>query len=194
EKTGITVSDSRSNFDGISRKDRVRYDTPRWKGFFASGSVEGNSEWDVAARYAGDFGWARFAAAASWVDYGTSSDSRDGTRNGNFSSSASILFNFGLSFTSSYAFREQDDTNPWNLYGKLGYKFLKKHAASVQYSRTQNLSAKDDKGDSFGVGYVFTPWQSVELYGTYYLHMLDRDKGSDPDDINIFMTGARVRF
>ena len=194
DKTGITVSDSRSNFDGLSRKDRVRYDTPRWAGFFASGSLEGNSEWDVAARYAGDFGWARLAAAAAWADFGTSSDSKDGTRDGEFSSSASMLFGFGLNFTASYAFVEQDDTNPWNLYGKLGYKFLKKHAASVQYSRTQNLSAKDDKGDTFGVGYVFTPWQSVEFYGTYYLHMLDRDEGSDPDDINIFMAGARVKF
>jgi hypothetical protein len=41
--TGITVSDSRSNFDGLSRKDRVRYDTPKWAGFFASGSVGNNS-------------------------------------------------------------------------------------------------------------------------------------------------------
>jgi hypothetical protein len=24
--------------------------------------------------------------------------------------------------------------------------------------------------------------------------MLDRDQGSDPDDINILMTGARVKF
>ena len=192
--TGITVSNSRSNFDGLSRKDRVRYDTPRWAGFFASGSVEGNSEWDVAARYAGDFGWARFAAAAGWADYGSSSDNNGGTRDGNFSSSASMLFDFGLNLTASYAFRKQDSTDPWNLYGKIGYKFLKMHAASIQYSRTQNLSAKDDKGDTFALAYVFTPWESVEFYGTYRLFMLDRDEGSNPDDINIFMTGARVRF
>jgi predicted porin len=194
DKTGITVGASRNNFDGISRRDRVRYDTPRWAGFFASGSIEGNSEWDLAARYAGDFGWARLAAAAGYADYGTSSDSKDGTRDGNFSSSASMLFDFGLNLTASYAFRDQDGTNPWNLFGKIGYQFLKKHAASIQYSRTKNLLNKDNKGDTFGVGYVFTPWKSVELYGTYYLHMLDLDQGSDPDDINIFMTGARVRF
>jgi predicted porin len=194
DKIGITVGGSRSNFDGLSRKDRIRYDTPRWAGFFASGSVEGNSEWDVAARYASDFGWARFAAAAGWADFGTSSDAKDGTRDGSFSSSASILFDFGLNFTASYAFRKQDDTDPWNLFGKIGYQFLKKHAASIQYSRTKNLTAKDDKGDSFGIGYVFTPWESVEFYGTYYLHMLDRDEGSDPDDINIVMAGMRVRF
>jgi hypothetical protein len=192
--TGITVGDSRSNFDGNSRKDRVRYDTPRWAGFFLSGSAEGNSQWDLAGRYAADFGWARLAAAAGWGDFGTSSSSDDGTKEGNFSSSASILFDFGLNFTASYAFQSQDGEDPWNLFGKVGYQFLKKHAASVQYSRTENKSAKGDKGDSFGLAYVFSPWDSVELYGTYYLHMLDRDQGGNADDINIFFAGARVRF
>jgi hypothetical protein len=191
---GVTVGNSRSNFDGLSRKDRVRYDTPRWAGFFASGSVEGNSEWDVAARYAGDFGWARLAAAAGRAEFGTSSDAQGGLRNWEFSSSASMLFSFGLNFTASYAFVNQAGTDPWNLFGKIGYQFLKKHAASIQYSRTKNLSAKDDKGDTFGIAYVFSPWKSVELYGTYYLHILDRDVGSDPDDINIAFLGARVKF
>ena len=188
--TGITVSDSRSNFDGLSRKDRVRYDTPRWAGFFASGSIEQQSQWDVAARYAGDFGWARFAAAAGYANFGTSSETRDDE----ISSSASMLFDFGLNLTASYAYQWRDNSNPWNLYGKIGYKFLEKHAASIQYSRTKNLSAKDDKGDTFGIGYVFTPWESVEFYGTYYLFMLDRDEGSNPDDINIVMSGIRVKF
>jgi hypothetical protein len=192
--TVLRVGNTRSNFDGLSRKDRVRYDTPRWGGFFASVSAEGNSEWDVAARYAGDFGWARFAATAGWADFGASADSEDGTRDWEFSSSTSMLFSSGVSLTASYAFVERDDKNPWNLYGKLGYQFLKKHAASIQYSRTKHFSGRGDKGDTFGIGYVFSPWQSVEFYGTYYLHMLDLDQGSDPDDINIFMVGSRIKF
>ena len=187
---GITVGSSRSNFDGLSRKDRVRYDTSKFAGFYASGSIGQGSIWDAALRYAGDFGWAKFAAAGAYADFGTSSSTNDNQ----FSSSASMLFDFGLNLTASYAYRKRDGNNPWNLYGKIGYKFLEKHAASIQYSRTKNLSAKDDKGDTFGIGYVFSPWKSVEFYGTYYLHMLDRDKGSDPDDINIFMTGGRVKF
>ena len=95
-----------------------------------------------------------------------------------------MLFNNGLNLTASYAKRSQDGTDPWNLFGKVGYQFLEKHAASVQYSRTENLSAKDDKGDTFGLAYVFSPWKSVEFYGTYYRYMLDRDAASDPDDIN----------
>jgi predicted porin len=189
DEIGVTVGGSRSNFDGLSRKDRVRYDTPKWAGFYGAGSVGNNSIWDAALRYAGDFGWAKFAAAAGWSDGGTSQ-----SWDGRFSSSASMLFNFGLNLTASYAYQDQNNTNPWNLFGKVGYQFLEKHAASVQWSRTENLSAKDDKGDTFGLAYVFSPWKSVEFYGTYYLHMLDRDEGSDPDDINVFMAGGRVKF
>jgi len=187
--TGITVGNSRSNFDGLSRKDRIRYDTPKLWGFYASGSTGNSSIWDVALRYAGDFGWSKFAAAGGWSDGGTSQswDRR-------FSSSASMLFDFGLNLTASYAYEDTNNKNPWNIFGKIGYQFLEKHAASVQWSRTENLSANDDKGDTLGLGYVFTPWQSVEFYGTYYLYMLDRDEGSDPDDINVFMTGGRVKF
>jgi predicted porin len=190
EEIGVSVGQSRSNFDGLSRKDRVRYDTPKWAGFYGSGSVGNKSRGDVAARYAGDFGWAKFAAAAAWADFGTSSETVDGQ----FSSSASMLFNFGLNLSASYAKQDKDNKDPWNIFGKIGYQFLEKHAASVQWSRTENLSAKDDEGDTFGIAYVFSPWKSVELYGTYYLHMLDRDEGSDPDDINIIMTGGRVKF
>ena len=187
--TGITVGGSRDNFDGLSRRDRVRYDTPKFAGFYASGGTGQGSIWDVALRYAGDFGWAKFAAGGAWADGGTRFDF-----DGRFSSSASILFDFGLNLTASYAIQDQDGTDPWNIFGKVGYIFFEKHAASIQYSRSEHVSAKDDQGDTFGLAYVFSPWKSVEFYGTYYLHMLDLDQGSDPDDINLFMVGGRVKF
>lgn len=188
-KTGITVSNTRSNFDGLSRRDRVRYDTPTWAGFKASGGVGQGDIWDVVLRYGGDFGWAKLAAAGAWSDGGTRFDWDD-----QISSSASLLFDFGLNLTASYAKRDTVNKDPWNLFGKIGYKFLEKHAASVQYSRTKHLRLKDDKGDTFGVAYVFSPWKSIEFYANYYLHMLDRDDDSDPDDINIGMAGGRVKF
>ena len=188
--TGVTVGGSRSNFDGFSRQDRLRYDTPTFAGFYGSTSVMSQSRWDLALRYAGDFGWGKLAAAGAYADYGTSSDTRDGL----ISSSASLLLPMGLNFTVSYAKRDQDDTDPWNIFGKLGYQFLEKHAASIQYGRTENLSAKDDKGDTFSLAYVFSPWKSVEFYANYTVHMLDRDVGSDPDDINVGFFGGRVKF
>jgi len=186
----VSVGGSRSNFDGFSRQDRVRYDTPKFAGFYGSTSVFSQNRWDLAARYSGDLGWAKLAAAAAWSDYGTSSDTIDNI----FSSSASMLFDFGLNLTASYAQRKQDGTDPYNIYGKVGYQFLEKHAVSLQWGRTENLSAKDDKGDSYGLAYVFSPWKSVEFYGSYVVHKLDRDVGSDPDDVGIGFLGGRVKF
>jgi len=187
---GVTVGGSRSNFDGLSRQDRLRYDTPKFAGFYGSTSVASQSRWDAALRYSGDLGWGKLAAAGAYSDYGTSSDTRDAI----ISTSASLLLPMGLNFTVSYAKRDQDNTDPWNLFGKLGYQFLEKHAASVQYGRTENLSAKDDKGDTFSLAYVFSPWKSVEFYANYTVHMLDLDVGSDPDDINVGFFGGRVKF
>jgi hypothetical protein len=187
---GTTVGSSRSNFDGFSRRDRLRYDTPTFAGFYGSASVFSESRWDAALRYAGDFGWGKLAAAAAYGDYGTSSDTDDAI----ISSSASLLLPMGLNFTVSAAKRDQDNTDPYNIFGKIGYQFLEKHAASIQYGHTENLSAKDDKGDSFSLAYVFSPWKSVEFYANYTVHMLDRDEGSDPDDINVGFFGGRVKF
>ena len=186
----VTVGSSRSNFDGLSRRDRVRYDTPTFSGFKGSTSVASESRWDAALRYSGDFGWGKLAAAGAYSDLGTSSDTQDAI----ISTSASLLLPMGLNFTVSYAKRDQDNTDPYNIFGKIGYQFLEKHAASIQYTRTENLSAKDDKGDSFGIAYVFSPWKSVEFYASYVKHMLDRDVGDDPDDINAGFFGGRVKF
>jgi len=187
---GVTVGGSRSNFDGLSRRDRLRYDTPTFAGFKGSAGVASESRWDAALRYSGDLGWGKLAAAGAYADLGTSSDTQDAI----ISTSASLLLPMGLNFTVSYAKRDQDNTDPWNLFGKLGYQFLEKHAASVQYGRTKHYSAKDDEGDSFSLAYVFSPWKSVEFYANYTVHMLDRDVGDDPDDINVGFFGGRVKF
>jgi hypothetical protein len=191
---GVTVSDTRSNFDGVSRQDRVRYDTPTFAGFYGSTSVMSESRWDAALRYSGDLGWGKLAAAGAYADYGTSTRGDATERDYILSSSASLLLPMGLNFTVSYAKRNQDNTDPWNLFGKLGYQFMEKHAASIQYGRTKHLKLKDDEADTFSLAYVFSPWKSVEFYANYTVHMLDRDVGSDPDDINVGFFGGRVKF
>ena len=187
---GVTAGSSRSNFDGLSRRDRLRYDTPTFAGFYGSASVISESRWDAALRYSGDFGWAKVAAAGAYADLGTSSDTQDAI----ISASGSMLFDFGLNLTLAYGKRERDNTDPYNWFGKLGYQFLEKHAASIQYGRTKHLSAKDDEADSYGLAYVFSPWKSVEFYASYVKHKLDRDVGDDPDDIDVLFAGGRVKF
>ena len=45
-----------SNFDGLSRTDVLRYDTPTFMGFSLSGSLVGDGATEWGAKYAGKFG------------------------------------------------------------------------------------------------------------------------------------------
>ena len=62
-----------SNMDGLSRRDRIRYDTPAFAGFTLSGSVVEGERQDLALRYSGKFPWFKLAAAAAYVNMDASS-------------------------------------------------------------------------------------------------------------------------
>jgi predicted porin len=74
--TETTVGDVFANFDGLSRDDRIGYDTPTFAGFTLSSSWVTDDRWDVAARYAGDFGGVKLAAAISYAKNEPSFDSQ----------------------------------------------------------------------------------------------------------------------
>ena len=54
--TDISVSDAFSDFDGLSRQNRVRYDTPRFYGFALAGSAISNQRYDGGLTWAGATG------------------------------------------------------------------------------------------------------------------------------------------
>jgi hypothetical protein len=195
--SNTTISDVFANFDGIGRDDRLRYDTPKFYGFMVSGSVISGDAVDVALRYSAKLGDFKLAAAAGYADPGGISDTDDQLVTG----SVSVLHRSGFSFTFAAAVQDnkvsgRDDGTFY--YGKLGYqrKFFSigTTAVSVDYSRNDNLDQNDDKARSAGFQFV----QNIDSWGTeYYLgyryHNLDR-KGVDFKDINVMMTGLRVKF
>jgi hypothetical protein len=61
-----TVTSFFKNFDGLSRTDRIRYDSPAIAGFTASGSYIDGDSWDAALRYKNKFGFGEIEAAASY--------------------------------------------------------------------------------------------------------------------------------
>ena len=60
------VSNVFNNFDGFSRKNRFRYDTPVYHGFSASASEIEGSDRDVALHYANQFGQTKFVAQMAY--------------------------------------------------------------------------------------------------------------------------------
>jgi hypothetical protein len=193
-----SVGSAYSNFDGFSRRDRVRYDTPKFGPVYFSGSYMNGQSWDLAGRFA--YKWedvGKLAAAGHYTAADTNRDPFD-----QWSASASWLFDFGLNFTASYGARndqEGRDEDPYNYYGKVGWKF-DKWAFSVDYLYSEHVGADDDEAQSIGVQAVWNIWESVQFYGGYRYHDLDRDADqrdpgvSNAEEIHAVMIGGRVKF
>jgi predicted porin len=186
-----------SNFDGFSRRDRIRYDTPKFGPvFFSAGYMNGQS-YDFAGRFAYEWdGFGKLAGAASWLPADTQRDTYK-----QYSGSISFLHNSGLNLTFSGANRydSSGDEDPYNLYGKLGYKFGK-WAFSADYTYSEHVDADNDEATSIGAAAVWNIWESVQFYGSYRWHDLDRDAAErapgvgNAESISAVMLGGRVKF
>ena len=193
-----SIADAFSNYDGLSRRDRIRYDTPKFYGFYASGSYMNGQTYDLALRSAHEWeGFGKLAAAIAYVPGDTQRDDYK-----QFSGSISFLHTSGLNLTFSHGMRNFDENGrdtARNYYGKLGYD-INKWAFAVDYTYSENVGADDDKAKSIGAAAVFNPWKSVELYGAYRWNDLDRDADQRPvgvgdaESINSVMVGTRVKF
>ena len=193
-----SIGSAFSNFDGFSRRDRVRYDTPKFGPVFFSASAMNGQTWDLAGRLA--YEWQDVGKLAAAGHYTAADTNRDPYKQ--WSASASWLFDFGLNFTASYGARNDQsgrDEDPYNLYGKVGWKF-DKWAFSADYTYSEHVGADDDEAQSFGAAAVWNIWESVEFYGSYRWHDLDRDilerdEGvGNANNIHAVMVGGRVKF
>ena len=193
--TTVSVADAFNNRDGLSRQNRVRYDTPTFWGFHLAGSAISDQRYDGALFWGGQ-GYG-FKAAAAAAIANPNRDNTDLQYNGSFS----ILHEgTGLNLTASAGLLDRDDEgDPTNYYIKGGWltQFFSvgQTAFGVDYTRSVNLPTGRDEGYSVGVVAV----QKFEDYGTelylqYRLYSLDRDVAPSVEDMNVGTVGARVRF
>ncbi len=192
----VRVSDAFKDFDGLSRKSRLRYDTPNFHGFGLSGSVISDRRWDTALRWGGE-GYGVKAAAAAAVAYLHEDDS-DYQYDGSFS----VLHEAtGLNFTFSTGTKDADnqDDDPYNLWGKIGWltslNSFGKTAFGIDYGHSENIAAEDYEGDTFGVAVVqnFDKW-ATQVYFQFRNFSLDTNDDPNVSDINVGTLGARVKF
>ena len=193
-----SIGSAFSNFDGFSRRDRIRYDTPKFGPVFFSASYMNGQSWDVAGRFA--YEWDGVGKLAAAAHYTGADNQRDPYKQ--YSGSISFLHSSGFNMTVSGGGRNDvsgRDEDPYNLYGKLGYKFGK-WALSADYTYSENVGADDDEATSIGTAVVFNAWKSVEFYGSYRWHDLDRDAAQraagvgNAENISAVMLGGRVKF
>ncbi|MGD9873833.1 MAG: porin [Kiritimatiellia bacterium] len=191
ETNSPAIKDVFNNFDGLHRDDRIRYDTPSWKGFTMSASAGGHDFYDAAIRHKADIGEHKIASAISFAQKDTAIDQYCG--------SVSILLKCGLNLTAAAGGQDiEGDYSPLSFYGKIGWKLdlfsCGLTCVAVDYSQNAEISRADDTAESYAV--VLN--QRVEpilsdLYVSVRNYTLDRD-GKNYDDILTFMSGIKLAF
>lgn len=194
--TDIKVSSAFKDFDGLSRKSRIRYDLPKYYGFGLSGSFISEQRWDTALTWSGT-GYGLKMGAAGAVAY-IDEDDADYQYDGSFSL---LHEETGLNFTFSAGKQDLDNgDDPYSLYGKLGWQkdlfSFGMTSFGIDYGHTENVSGQGDKGDSYGIAVVETfNDYGIDLYAQFRQYSLDRSSGSaNVADINVATIGTRVKF
>ncbi len=170
--------------DGLSRVNRVRYDTPTVNGIgLAISSGQGGSI-EYGAKFVGNF-------AAAKVDFRAFfADAQDFAADAEIAGfSASVLINSGLNLTVAYSDRDNSITPDQEATTvKLGYK-TGPHAVAVDYGLGET---GDIEADTFGLTYSMQPATGVEVFVTY--RELDSTDLIGAESIDIFALGSRVKF
>jgi len=193
--SGTSIGAAFTNLDGLSRQDRVRYDTPSLSGFTFSTSAGSDGIYDVAARYKGDFGAFKVDSALAYAV--TAND--DEIING----SASVLHDSGFSVT--LAGGQQDYDDPTDArdttfgYVKAGYQTdaiasFGTTAFAIDYAVNEDVIIAGDESTSYGLLAV----QNIDSIGTELyagVRQFEYDQpGTSFQDATAVLVGARIRF
>lgn len=205
--TTVKISDVFNNMDGLSRQDRIRYDSPTFYGFQLSGSLVSENDddhEDFSLWYKGKFSGFKLEGAIAYVNYAASSANEDLV-----CGSISFMADFGLSLTFAGANRQHVANNrsdATSLWGKIGYDAkifsIGTTAFSIDYGEYDDIKQNEDEATTIGLAVVqfLKDWNS-EIYLGYRHYELDRVDivsgrrvDADYDDIDAVMFGVRIKF
>jgi Gram-negative porin len=177
-----------TDFDS-GRTNRIRYDTPRFRGAFASASYGADQKWGVAARWAGAGHGLRATAGAGVQD--PSESGVDVVYQG----SASVLHeDTGLNLTYATAFQDQNEGTGQLQYIKAGWQhdFFAIGGTAFSIDFGFDKDAPDDGDDGKAIGLVAL--QNLSDYGTELFagfRGYDFDDGDGPNTSTIYVATAR---
>ncbi len=196
---GIAIGKAWDRHDGLSRLDRIRFDTRKFAGFVASVTHSQGGDWDLTLRHAGKFGQFKTSAGISYIDLGQTSNTQEDMVAG----SIAIMHDSGLNLTFSAGTRENkgvgrnDDDH---IYVAVGYVAKLTNvgttAFAVDYGNANDVAKNGDDFETFGVAVTQNLKDvSTQLFLTYRNHQLDRTAANTNfEDINVVMFGTKVKF
>ena len=195
--TGPAIKAVWDTHDGLSRLDRIRYDTPKIAGFVASATHSQGGNWDIGLRHAGKFGQFKTKAAIFYVDFAQTSSSTDSHVTGSFA----ILHDSGLNLTVSAGKQDNKGTtrdDEDHVYVALGYIAKLTDVGTtnfaIEWGNANDVGNNDDDFTVWGIGVTQNLKEAAAaIFITYQNHDLDRT-GESFDDINAIMAGLKVKF
>ena len=215
--SALTPTSVFTNFDGASRRQVLRYDTPRVMGLMLKTSLHNSRTWDVAADYAAKFGAFKVGARVAYYDRSANAASTNYTANG----SASVIHDSGLNFTVAWGkagwagetgakATNQTDfkaaESPEALYFGLGYRAKLFGVGGtdfvIKYQNTTDLTQATTYDDSDAEAFAITAIQSFDAIGAsigiQYINMsLDAKNNTTDrtfDDIDSFALMTIFKF
>lgn len=194
--SGTQVGDAFSAFDG-SRRFRIRYDTPTYKGFGLAISAgeevlaRGNDDefYDIGLTYNKDYGDYKVAGR-----FGHSI--RDSDEAFTLGSAAILHEPTGLSFALAGGQARESDAG--YVYAKAGLQrdwvsFGRTHL-SVDYYSGEDFAFAGSDSESFGIAVVQkVDAYNLEVYASYRTYEFS-SAGSSNQDIDVTFVGARWKF
>lgn len=192
------------NQDFEQRYDRVRYDSPKFGPMTFSvsqgykdkkGSSGSDDVTELAAKVTLPLAGKLTAGVGySRKDVGGAADKVD-----IYGGSASWLHSSGFNLTGVFSIQEDSVKTSSDFYMvKTGYK-TGNHSVAIHHAlgedRTEYTPAAvtDSKVKAYGISYVYAPVKWLDMYASFNNYQLSAKERSY-DDINIAMTGARVKF
>jgi len=195
----ITVGSAFSNFDGLGRKLRVRYDTPTFHGFGLRTSYgedalaeKQDALYDVAATYSGDFDAIDLDAA---IGYAWNTETDTETISGSISG---LHKPTGISLTLAAAHEFTDGIEGRYGYVKLGYQReffdIGATAFSVDYYFGSDIAAAGSDSTTVGLAAVQNiDAYNLQLWALWRNYSYD-DDADEYDDGQAVFGGALFKF
>jgi hypothetical protein len=209
------------NGASLSRANAVSYTSPTVGGFSVSGAWGEDDIWDVALRYAGEFGGFRVAAGIGYLNNssGLNETGKDHIANdiepNQLKGSASILHvSSGLFLTGAFVHQDNDvagadDTRLWYLQGGISKNWtgLGNTVLYGEYARVDDgvqavanggtgAVGTDSRVNMWGIGVVqHIDAAAMEVFLAYKnFEFLSDGFVQDGSDFQTVVGGARIRF
>ena len=175
-----------NDIDGLSRQNRVRYDSPKFGGFRFAVSLDNEDEQELGLFYDQKASWGKLRVRAGF----TSGEEDQSTTD--FSVAYKFPFGLGLNYSTGEADNAAGVTTSENDWFLVSYDISKHFVVSAGVGEEQESDAAGDNELTI-LSAVWKPVKGAEIYLNYG-DWTNNVVSNEADDDNAFGLGGRFKF